>query len=72
MSSGRQTVKDLVEEAKKRVVLLLICVFGLSYLMSCTPPFLKFLVNFVIILFFFPQRFLGLKCLVISLEFGRF
>lgn len=29
-------MKDLVEEAKKRAVLLLICVFGLSYLMSLT------------------------------------
>ncbi|PKA64329.1 hypothetical protein AXF42_Ash009550 [Apostasia shenzhenica] len=36
MSTGRQTVKDLVEEAKKRIVLLLICVFGLSFLMSLT------------------------------------
>ncbi|XXG47957.1 hypothetical protein AAC387_Pa02g2515 [Persea americana] len=30
------SVKDLVEEAKKRIVLLLVCVFGLSYLMSLT------------------------------------
>uniref|UniRef100_A0A1D1XC65 Sorting nexin-13 n=1 Tax=Anthurium amnicola TaxID=1678845 RepID=A0A1D1XC65_9ARAE len=36
MSMGRQTVRDLVEEAKKRVVLLFVCVFGLSYLMSLT------------------------------------
>ncbi|WOK91422.1 hypothetical protein Cni_G00113 [Canna indica] len=36
MSTGRQTMRDLAEEAKKRVVLLLICVFGLSYLMSLT------------------------------------
>ncbi|KAG9455807.1 hypothetical protein H6P81_000315 [Aristolochia fimbriata] len=36
MSSGRQTVKDLVEEAKKRIVLLVVCVVGLSYLMSLT------------------------------------
>ncbi|CAA0837247.1 Unknown protein [Striga hermonthica] len=39
-SSGgeRQTVsfRDLVEEAKKRVVLLVVCVVGLSYLMSLT------------------------------------
>lgn len=27
-------MRDLAEEAKKRIVLLLICVFGLSYLMS--------------------------------------
>ncbi|KAK1286497.1 hypothetical protein QJS10_CPB20g00708 [Acorus calamus] len=36
MNTGRQTVMDLVEEAKKRAVLLLVCVFGLSYLMSLT------------------------------------
>ncbi|KAK6914887.1 Sorting nexin, C-terminal [Dillenia turbinata] len=30
------TVKDLVEEAKKRIVLLVICVVGVSYLMSLT------------------------------------
>lgn len=36
MSTGRSTVRDLGEEAKKRVVLLLICVVGLSYLMSLT------------------------------------
>lgn len=35
-SGGRKIAKDLVEEAKKRAVLLLICVFGLSYLMSLT------------------------------------
>lgn len=28
------TVRDLVEEAKKRIVILAICVVGLSYLMS--------------------------------------
>ncbi|KAJ4749724.1 Sorting nexin-13 [Rhynchospora pubera] len=36
MSSGRYTLRDLVEEAKKRVVVLFICVFGISYLMSLT------------------------------------
>lgn len=38
MSSGRQamTVRDLVDEAKKRIVVLVICVVGLSYLMSLT------------------------------------
>ncbi|XP_020105640.1 uncharacterized protein LOC109722156 isoform X1 [Ananas comosus] len=36
MSTGRRTMRDLAEEAKKRIVLLLICVFGLSYLMSLT------------------------------------
>ncbi|TYG75934.1 hypothetical protein ES288_D03G072800v1 [Gossypium darwinii] len=30
------TVRDLVEEAKKRIVILAICVVGLSYLMSLT------------------------------------
>lgn len=28
-------IRDLVEEAKKRIVFLAICVIGLSYLMSC-------------------------------------
>lgn len=35
------TVRDLVEEAKKRIVFLIVCVVGLSYLMSCecvSPP----------------------------------
>ena len=43
MSSDRQaapaaaatvTVRDLVEEGKKRIVFLVVCVVGLSYLMS--------------------------------------
>lgn len=36
MSSQKQavTVRDLVEEAKKRIVILVICVVGLSYLLS--------------------------------------
>jgi hypothetical protein len=42
MSTQRQViVRDLVEEAKKRIVMLVICVVGLSYLMSCkflSPP----------------------------------
>ncbi|XP_057968110.1 uncharacterized protein LOC131157761 isoform X2 [Malania oleifera] len=37
MSSERHAgVRDLVEEAKKRIVFLVICVVGLSYLMSLT------------------------------------
>ena len=32
-------VRDLVEEAKKRIVILVICVVGLSYLMSCELHF---------------------------------
>uniref|UniRef100_A0A5B6ZYX7 Sorting nexin-13 n=1 Tax=Davidia involucrata TaxID=16924 RepID=A0A5B6ZYX7_DAVIN len=38
MSTQKQavTVRDLAEEAKKRIVLLIICVVGLSYLMSLT------------------------------------
>ncbi|KAK9102666.1 hypothetical protein Sjap_019920 [Stephania japonica] len=36
MSTGRQTVRDLVDEAKKRIVLLIMCTVGLSYLMSLT------------------------------------
>lgn len=31
-------VKHLVEEAKKRIVFLVICVVGLSYLLSCKFP----------------------------------
>lgn len=42
MSTERQsvTVRDLVEEAKKRVVFLIICAIGLSYLMSREYSFL--------------------------------
>ncbi|EXB74504.1 Copia protein [Morus notabilis] len=38
MSSQKQhvTIRDLAEEAKKRIVVLVICVVGLSYLMSLT------------------------------------
>ncbi|XP_071731890.1 uncharacterized protein [Rutidosis leptorrhynchoides] len=38
MSTGRQTVTthDLIDEAKKRIVLLSMCALGLSYLMSLT------------------------------------
>lgn len=38
MSTQRQhvTIRDLAEEAKKRIVVLVICVVGLSYLMSLT------------------------------------
>ncbi|KAL5729249.1 hypothetical protein ACHQM5_002225 [Ranunculus cassubicifolius] len=36
MSTGRQTVGDLLEEAKKRIVLVAVSVVGLSYLMSLT------------------------------------
>lgn len=36
MASKSQTVKDLIEEAKKRTLLLCICVIGLAYLMSLT------------------------------------
>ncbi|XP_061981086.1 uncharacterized protein LOC133701249 isoform X5 [Populus nigra] len=37
MSTQRQViVRDIVEEAKKRIVMLVICVVGLSYLMSLT------------------------------------
>lgn len=40
MSAQRQlvNVRDLVEEAKKRIVFLAVCVVGLSYLMSCKFP----------------------------------
>lgn len=36
MSTEKSPVTDLVEEAKKRIVLLTVCVVGLSYLMSLT------------------------------------
>uniref|UniRef100_A0A1J3E999 Sorting nexin-16 n=1 Tax=Noccaea caerulescens TaxID=107243 RepID=A0A1J3E999_NOCCA len=38
MSTQKQvvTVRDLVEEAKKRIVILVICIVGLSYLLSLT------------------------------------
>ncbi|KAI9162589.1 hypothetical protein LWI28_028762 [Acer negundo] len=37
MSSPKQvTMRDLVEEAKKRIVFLIVCVVGLSYLLSLT------------------------------------
>ncbi|KAK3219781.1 hypothetical protein Dsin_013751 [Dipteronia sinensis] len=37
MSSQKQvTMRDLVEEAKKRIVFLIVCVVGLSYLLSLT------------------------------------
>lgn len=36
MAGGARTGVDLVDEAKKRLVLLLTCVFGLAYLMSLT------------------------------------
>lgn len=36
-------VRDLVEEAKKRIVILIVCVVGLSYLMSCEWNSLRFL-----------------------------
>lgn len=42
MSSNEKqsvSIRDLVEEAKKRVVLLVVCVVGLSYLMSCKSCF---------------------------------
>ena len=35
-------IRDLAEEAKKRVVVLIICVVGLSYLMSCMFYFFFF------------------------------
>ncbi|RDY04747.1 Sorting nexin-16, partial [Mucuna pruriens] len=34
------TARDLVEEAKKRIVILVVCVVGLSYIMSCESHFL--------------------------------
>ncbi|XP_019443441.1 PREDICTED: uncharacterized protein LOC109347822 isoform X2 [Lupinus angustifolius] len=34
--ANQVTVRDLVEEAKKRIIILIVCVVGLSYLMSLT------------------------------------
>ncbi|XP_078431779.1 phox (PX) domain-containing protein isoform X2 [Wolffia australiana] len=36
MWTDRKTVREVADEAKKRVVLVLLCVFGISYLMSLT------------------------------------
>eukprot|EP00252_Welwitschia_mirabilis_P001998 TRINITY_DN11955_c0_g1_i1.p1 TRINITY_DN11955_c0_g1~~TRINITY_DN11955_c0_g1_i1.p1 ORF type:complete len:1176 (+),score=264.58 TRINITY_DN11955_c0_g1_i1:313-3840(+) len=36
MASRAQSLKDLLEEAKKRAVALFVCIIGLSYLMSLT------------------------------------
>lgn len=43
------TAKDLVEEAKKRIVLVLVCIFGLSYLMSCECCFFENLNMFALV-----------------------
>ncbi|CAH9052780.1 unnamed protein product [Cuscuta europaea] len=61
MSSERQAVpvRDLVEEAKKRIVLLVVCVVGLSYLMSLTSS--SVLVNLpAAALLIFSLRYLSL------------
>ncbi|XP_019067085.1 uncharacterized protein [Solanum lycopersicum] len=61
MSTERQsvTVRDLVEEAKKRVVFLVICAIGLSYLMSLTSS--SVFVNLpVAALFIVSLRYLSL------------
>lgn len=52
MSSEKKTamVRDLVEEAKKRILFLIVCVVGLSYLMSCQY-------FFFLILFFYLYSF---------------
>lgn len=49
------TVRDLVEEAKKRIVILLLCVIGLSYIMSreCLLYFIFFQFLLMMIDFFF-------------------
>lgn len=68
-------VKDLVEEAKKRIVLLLVCVFGLSYLMSCKCCFWEFDFAGIDWKFHLVLRVLELGSLVeflMSLRFNRF
>ena len=50
----RVTVRDLIEEAKKRIVFLVMCLVGLSYLMSCKfSALLMFNCYITMILFFF-------------------
>jgi sorting nexin-13 len=47
MSTQRQViVRDLMDEGKKRIVVLVICVVGLSYLMSCKFSSLSLCVYF--------------------------
>lgn len=47
-------VRDLAEEAKKRIVVLIICVVGLSYLMSCMFFFLfSFLISIILVIYVF-------------------
>ena len=48
MSTEKQavTVRDLAEEAKKRIVFLIMCVFGLAFLMSCKALGYFILLNF--------------------------
>lgn len=47
-------VRDLAEEAKKRIVVLIICVVGLSYLMSCMLFFLfSFLISIILVIYVF-------------------
>lgn len=39
---SRVMARDLVDEAKKRIVFLIVSVVGLSYLMSCERSFILF------------------------------
>lgn len=53
-------VRDLVEEAKKRIVILIVCVVGLSYLMSCKW---KEFINF---------RFASIECVYYAISYFMF
>lgn len=70
MNTQRQQVmvRDLVEEAKKRIVVLAICVVGLSYLMSC-KFFDYFPFNFVI--WFYLSGAIGYFGRIFFFFFGR-
>lgn len=64
------TVRDLLEEAKKRIVLLVICAVGLSYLMSCQFFFLHLFQLFSNMLFNFLSVYVCLY--FVFLRLGNF
>lgn len=47
---SRVMARDLVDEAKKRIVFLIVSVVGLSYLMSCECSFIFLFLFFLICL----------------------
>lgn len=64
MSTQQQvTVRDLVEEAKKRIVFLAICIVGLAYLMSCKCSiFVSPFMFFYFLDRYFPFYVIALSC----------